>query len=493
MAEPLTAGGPVHRRDLLVGAVLLAFAVLLVPAVAARPVAAVVLAGGALAVLLAGLWPAGAVIAYLALAPLVAGSDRGAVVPGLRLNEVLLVPLLIGVAAGLVVRWLRAGRAVPYPRQPLDLAVVAVGVAGSVSPLLAMFARGQEITTDDLLYAVSWWKLLAVYTAARLVLSTPRLARRALVAVMVSAGLIGAVGVLQALRVGPVIDLLAALLPLPEGGYTLDGGRATSTLGNPVAYGVVMIYAGIAAGALAATTPRARPRLLAVAGALTLGAVASGQASVLVGVVVAGVVFALVTGMVRDLALAGSGLGLVALALLRPVLDARLQDTDPSTGLPESWTGRYGRWENLKQYFLPDIAADFQWVLGVRTAARVPGRERWREWVYIESGYAWVVWTGGIVLLAAVIALLVVMVRTGRRLTAETEPAAVAVGVLLTTVAGTLAVLMLFDPHLTFRGAGDVLFVLLGLGGGVVAWTHREPAPRPTTGEPARSGSGPAG
>src|SRR5204863_103832 len=35
-------------------------------------------------------------------------------------------------------------------------------------------------------------------------------------------------------------------------------------------------------------------------------------------------------------------------------------------------------------------------VFGVRPAGRVPARESWRDWVYIESGWVWLFWTGGI-------------------------------------------------------------------------------------------------
>jgi 4-amino-4-deoxy-L-arabinose transferase-like glycosyltransferase len=108
--------------------------------------------------------------------------------------------------------------------------------------------------------------------------------------------------------------------------------------------------------------------------------------------------------------------------------------------------------------------SDLNWVFGVRTAGRVEGREAWRQWVYIESGYVWMLWTGGVVLLVGVVVLLILIARTGRRLSSSVEPTTGALGTTLITVAWMLAGLLVFDPHLTFRGAGDVLFILLALG-----------------------------
>jgi hypothetical protein len=145
------------------------------------------------------------------------------------------------------------------------------------------------------------------------------------------------------------------------------------------------------------------------------------------------------------------------------VLAARFRYVDPATSLPISWVGPYGRLTNLEHYFWPKIAADYNWLFGVQTAGRAPGLEFWRPWVYIESGYTWALWTGGLPLLLAVIALVALAVRTGIRLVRSSRPAAGAMGIAVTTLACSLAVLMFFDPHLTFRGGGEIVFVLLAL------------------------------
>jgi hypothetical protein len=404
------------------------------------------------------------VAGYVVLNPLLVGLDRGALVPFLRLNEVLLLPLIAGLSVVLLRRWARSGWTVAWRGDGMDAAVVALAFTGSVTTLVWNFARDREITTDDLLYAVSLWKLVVLYAVVRLVVQGPWAVRRTLTAVLVSAGLVGVIGVLQALGVGPVIDVLSSLIPVGEEGYTYTGGRAMATVGNPIAFGDIVLFGAVVAASLAWRVPGRTRLLWAVAAALCLCTLASGQVSIVLGLAVAALTFAIVTRTVGRVVIGGVALLAVAAVVLQPILDARLSDSDPSTGLPSSWTGRYGRLANLREYFLPDIGADFNWVFGVRTAGRAEGQEFWRPWVYIESGYVWALWTVGLLLLVAVVALLVAAVRAGRRLVASTDPTTSAVGIALVTRAGTVAFLMIFDPHLTFRGGSELLFVLLALG-----------------------------
>src|SRR4029453_6776205 len=55
--------------------------------------------------------------------------------------------------------------------------------------------------------------------------------------------------------------------------------------------------------------------------------------------------------------------------------------------------------------------------LGVRRAAcsTLAAPEHWREWVYIESGYPWLLWTGGVPLVAAFLFFLWISLQDLRR------------------------------------------------------------------------------
>ena len=483
----------VSRAELLVALVFLAAGLALAPLVVREPTLAVGLLGGSLLVLACALRPVWALTAFIAVNPLLVGLGRGAFVPGLRLNEVLLIPVLAGVGVAVLVRWHRSGWVRPRGFHVLDVVVVALAVTSSVTTLLWMYARGREITADDLLYALALWKLAVLYAAVRLALREARDIRRILGAVLATTCLIGAIGVLQAVGYGPAIDLLDTWVPAEEGGYEIGGNRATATLGNPLAYGDVLLYSSVVSGSLAARS--GKPLLWILTVVLALGTLASGQFSMLAGILAAAVAFAIVTRMGKQLALAGATLLAVAYVTLRPVLAARTEAADPSTGLPVSWTGRYGRLDNLERYFWPEIGQDFNWLFGVQTSSRLPGHESWREWVYIESGYTWTLWNGGLPLLAATFVLLVVMARTGRRLLAAPSPTRRALGTTLAVVPWALGVLLVLDPHLTLRGGADLLFVLLALGATLDAGARAPTAARtvahPRVGGQAEDGPDP--
>jgi hypothetical protein len=153
---------------------------------------------------------------------------------------------------------------------------------------------------------------------------------------------------------------------------------------------------------------------------------------------------------------------LAALWLLKPVLESRLSDIDPASGLPVSWLGRL---DNLHTFFWPTLFRGANFVLGIRPSARVPTTKYAAGWVWIESGYTWLLWAGGIPLLLAFLYFLRENIR-GNLGPARTRQDAVGVAALAVVVTlSVVAVAMLLDPHLTYRGSGDLLFALLALAG----------------------------
>jgi hypothetical protein len=89
--------------------------------------------------------------------------------------------------------------------------------------------------------------------------------------------------------------------------------------------------------------------------------------------------------------------------------------------------------------------------------------ESGREWIFIESGYLWLVWSGGI---ALVLAFIFFLWTTIGRIASVARARGDAVGVAAVasfTALVVVAVLQAFDPHLTLRGAADLCFFLLAL------------------------------
>jgi hypothetical protein len=137
----------------------------------------------------------------------------------------------------------------------------------------------------------------------------------------------------------------------------------------------------------------------------------------------------------------------------------RLDGFQSYQGLPRSWIGRVA---NLERFFWPEVFSGFNWLLGVRPAARVAAPEMWRQWVYIESGHTWLLWTGGLPLFLAFFFFNWVAFRDLRRIAIDDGPIGTAAAAGFAS-ALMIFVLMLFDAHLTVRGTADLFFPLLAL------------------------------
>jgi hypothetical protein len=402
--------------------------------------------------------PAVAAVAVIAVTPLVAGIDRGRLIPALRPNEALVV-LMTGILV------LRAVVGLPNGWRPrvrlsrLEATLLLMAVANSVVPIFFMLLRGRTVQGDDISYALVLWKYLAVYVLVRLSVRTEREIGWCLWASMLSASVVGIVGFLQALDLFGVRHLLLTYwapfgfqdaLAQPRGGSTLALPAATADL--------LILNLAIAAG-LWWKERRHGVVLGAIGMVCILGVLAAAEFSSALGLVVATFCVALALGrlgLLRYLPVAVGSAGL----LVRPVIEHRLAGFQGPTGLPISWTTRLA---NLETYFWPQLFSGWNPVLGVRPAARVVVAYQGTGFVWIESGYTWLLWGGGVTLLAAYLWFVRVGVRTTwdacRPLLTNHSVAALAAfaGVVETSV------LMVFDPHITYRGSADLLFALLAI------------------------------
>jgi murein biosynthesis integral membrane protein MurJ len=444
--------GPLVNAALLLGC--LAVGVLL----AAGPVAA----AGLLVLLgLAGwVFVRPAVAAYLLIfaTPLVAGIDRGTVIPVLRPNEALALFL----AAALGARWLLRLRTggVRWPSLGrLDISLLAIAVCSSFVPLLMMVVREREITTDDLQHTIVLWKYLAVYAIVRSSISTAAQARRALVVSMAAASAVCLIGILQSLDLFGVPGLLATYYAPFGVERTLDIGRGSSTLALAAAVAdLAILNLAIAVGMLLRGAKH-RALLGTVVLLCVFGVLGAGEFSTVLGLVV-GVAALIVLSGARRLIWYASVLAIVGGIVMWPVIEIRLQGFQSASGLPDSWIVRF---HNLTTYFWPDLMADGNWVFGVRPAARVPAPHEEFGWVWIESGYTWLLWAGGLPLLGAYIYFVVVSLRQAGAAARRGQGTVGIVGLAVVAAVAANVVLMNFDPHLTYRGAADAMFGLLAI------------------------------
>jgi len=394
----------------------------------------------------------------LAITPLVAGIDRGAGVPFLRPTEALAALVGAGLLGRGVLLALRSG--VPALRpSTMDISIAALLVTGSILPFLWMLARGIEVTSDDLLYGLVLWKFFGIYLIFRFSIKTEPEARRCLWIVMITGSLVAVIAMMQAMGVHPVTAFVSRYYSQYGDSTAALNSRGGATFGLPIALADFMLLdLAVAAGFLLSSRER-RPTLFLLAGLFVGGVFASAEFSALIGLLVAVIALAIIARR-RAIVLYILPALCLAVFVLRPVIEQRLLGFQSVSGLPVSWTGRL---HNLTSYFWPELFSNDHFLLGVRLSARVVVPTQITGYVWIESGYTWLLWSGGIPFLLAFCWFVGVGIRRG---VAEARTHADAVGIAglaAATGLSVVAVLMLFDPHLTYRGAADVLFAMLAL------------------------------
>jgi hypothetical protein len=415
--------------------------------------------------------PVFATYAYLGTLPLIAGIDRGTLIPLVRPNEALLVVLLAGALLGGYLRWCRGDR-VALQLHQLEIPVGVFLLMSTVWPLLSLMLRGQTPATSDLAAVLPVCKLIAIYLLVRFSVTTEAQLVRCFRLIIWPGAVVAVIAILQTLHVGPVVSMLQAVWT-PDSNAAALAERGTTTLGSPIATGdyiIICLTLVICCGARGLLDRRERLALGLVLGA---GVLAAGQFSTWISAVVAAGLILWRFGTVRHNSIRFLWLVPVALAVGAPALIGRLQGFG-DYGVPLSWIGR---WNNLSDFYLPRFGF-INVLLGVSPNSVLQAPERWREVIYLESGYLELLWIGGIPLLAAFIWLSVAVLRRTGKLMAQSggqsggqsaDQSGGQSGATATAASALwvcwwfVLILTVLDPHLTLRGTGDVLFMLMGI------------------------------
>ena len=423
-----------------------------------QPLAALVL----LAAVGVGAWvylrPEAAAYLLIFLTPLTAGIDRGTVLPVLRPNEALAVLVCVALAIRWIAR-LRTG-AVRMPRlNALDGILIGLAVCTSIVPLMMMLIRHRGITADDLQYAIVLWKYLAVYLIIRFSVRTERQAYWCLALSMAAASIVCVIGILQSLDLFGVPRLLGTLWAPFGVERTLAIGRGSSTLALAAAVADLAILNLVLAVGLLLRGSKHRVLLGGVILCCLFGTLGAGEFSTVLGLFVAMLALVIVSRATRLIGYAVPLL-LLGTVVMWPVIQTRLMGFQSASGLPDSWIVRL---RNLNTYFWPELGAHGNWLFGVRPSARVPAAHEEFGWVWIESGYSWLLWGGGVPLLAAYVWFVVMSMRRAAAAARRSTGVVAAIGLAIFAAVAADVVLMIFDPHLTYRGAADALFGLLAI------------------------------
>jgi hypothetical protein len=400
-----------------------------------------------------------AVAAYMVIfiTPLVAGINRGSIIPVFRPNEA--IDLLVG--GVLFARGLIKMRSGGLPRLRLDRfewAFAIMAFCSSILPLLWLYVRDIHPTGDDLQYSIVLWKYFGLYMLVRFSIRTAAEVRRALWLSLWACAVVCLVAILQSLGLFGVPQLLSTYYaPFGVDG-ALTIARGSSLLSLPAAVGdLAILNLAIVAGMF--TRNIGDKRILGcLAGLFILGALSSAEFSSIIALIIAAVALGFFIGGGRMLKIIVPS-AIVGGYALKPVISDRLAGFHTSTGLPVSWTGRLN---NLRTYFWPPLFHNWNWLLGVRPAARVPVPSQAFGFVWIESGYTWLLWGGGIPLIGSYFWFVWVAMRRAWALAHVPDIVGVAALGIFATLASQLFV-MWFDPHLTYRGSSDALFALMAM------------------------------
>jgi hypothetical protein len=479
-------------REMLFPAVATTVAACVIGAIVPHVPPTLVIAGVLASLLVAAvaLHPPIAAYTLLGATPLVAGIDRGSIIPVLRPSEGL--ALLVG--AGLAVRGVARIAQHGIPKLTLrsaDASIVLIAIASSIIPILWMLLRGVRIEPDDSSYALVIWKFYAIYLIVRCSIHTVRQTKRCLYIALSAAGIVAIIAALQALHLFGVPQFLQHYYAPYGNEAAVLNNRGGATLALPIAAGDLFVFSiAIAFALFVRGVTRAEGWFLLVVSTLCVGGVlAAGEFSAILALVIAGVALAWMTHRGRYIV---RMLPVIVIAswLMRPVLEHRLSDIDGDRGIPVSWVGRL---DNLQTFFWPRLFSHGNFILGIRPASRVATPKFATGWVWIESGYTWLLWAGGIPLLLAFLFFIREGIRTNMPRARYRNDAVGAAALAVVVSLIVIAALMTLDPHLTYRGSADLVFALLALAAVRVPATSAPPAeldPRqsaPRVGFPARN------
>lgn len=319
------------------------------------------------------------------------GMGRGRIIPYLVPNEVVLGLVSIMALPAILIN--------NQPRSSTNSGSITTGIvillAGtSIFPLLIYFARGVGLSVSELFSLIAPLQYALVYLVFRYLPLTEAEVRSIVRLMLVSAAVVGIVGLLQTMRLGFILNFLNTWYPSSHQETALSYGRVSSVLGAWNSLGTFLMLNLIILRAVSILQPALMNRviffLIAASGAGCL--IASGSYASLVGLALGFFLFELFDRRGRTT--------MVFLFLIIPILAFLLRDnimarfafqTRYGGLIPATLAFRFQLWESV---FWPIIRKTWLWGFHPIIPSTV-------AWQYAESQYITLLIRSGIFSLLA--------------------------------------------------------------------------------------------
>lgn len=402
-----------------------------------------------------------ATLLLVALVPILSGVERGLPVPGFRISELLTVLL------GGAVLAVHHRRALARP-SALDWLALAYAVATLVLGAIDLLRRDAPFDSDNLSGLLGPFQFLVLYRAVEVTAEGESMRRDVLRALLLASVPVALLAILQSFDLDPFVDFGVHLTGSDyRGDFAIQGFvRATGTFPHwQVAAGYFLVV-GVLGFALlmrpghGVLNDRALMAVFALDTLALLRTVTSGASTALV---VTCVVFALLSGRVRN-PLTWIPIGVLIVVVLGGSVFAQRykeQYHPPSNGVqahgivPRTIYFRYKIW---KDEYLPVL--EDRWVTGY--GPDIPPDAKWK---YTESVYVTMLLRGGVLLLFIYAAFMVKLLLEGRQLVRAGPALEAGIGSATVAIVLVLAVTQVIATYFTTSGAPQVIWTLAALVG----------------------------
>ena len=398
--------------------------------------------------------------------PLTAGLARGSLVPVLKPNELILFIVLTGV----VIHQMTQRN--PRPVGALDLAVGGYVMASVAIPFLVILLTHYAADIDTWRTVLSPALFLIVYYVFSRTQLTDRSLRAILNCALLAGVLVCVIASAELANVPGVRSFIQAYYPAPA----LASYRPSSTLGHYSAVGAFGLLTYIVALALATTRSLLFPRwwLTVCMGAGALGIIVSETWAPLATLPVATIIILLYGRRVPRELVITIACGVLALAVLLPVLNTRFEQQHVVTAqgfvVPESMQTRIRYWN---EFIIPALSDHLWYGTGTVIPSSVPDRLT----VFVDNEYLWAGFRAGVPGIALLVAMLVVITGVGWAQRSNLNRLRSAIGAASVATAVMLLLLGATAQYITFAGLSQEIAMLVGVMAGLISQARPHTAP----------------